>query len=170
VSTARAAGLFYLLTFVTGIIALMAGSPMVVANAVATVSYVAVTVLFYVLFKPVDARLSLIAALFSFAGCAVGAMNALHLSLVPVNALAFFGIYCLLIGYLIARSSFLPRWLGGLMALGGLGWLTFGWRPLAQALYPYNLAPGIVAEGTLTVWLLVFGAKARGRGPESRVA
>ena len=154
------AGLFYLLTFVSGVIALVAGSTMVVANGIATVAYVAVTVLFYVLFKPVDARLSMVAALFSFAGCAVGAMTALHVSLVPINALAFFGIYCVLIGYLIGRSTFLPSWLGGLMAFGGLSWLTFGWRTLAHALYPYNLAPGIIAEGTLTVWLLVFGGKA----------
>lgn len=90
-------------------------------------------------------------------------MAALHVSIVPVNALAFFGIYCLLIGYLIAGSTFLPAWLGGLMAIGGLSWLTFGWRPLAHALYPYNLVPGIVAEGTLTVWLIVFAGKARHR-------
>jgi hypothetical protein len=41
------------------------------------------------------------------------------------------------------------------MAFGGLGWLTFLSRALARDLYPYNLAPGLIGEGTLTLWLLV---------------
>lgn len=31
---------------------------------------------------------------------------------------------------------------------------------LARALRPYNYVPGILAEGTLTVWLLLKGARA----------
>lgn len=72
-------------------------------------------------------------------------------------ALVFFGFHCLLIGYLIVRSSFLPRFLGVLMALAGLGWLTYLWGPLANHMYPYVLFPGIVGEGLLTLWLLVMG-------------
>ncbi|MDQ2964220.1 MAG: DUF4386 domain-containing protein [Pseudomonadota bacterium] len=71
--------------------------------------------------------------------------------------LIFFGFYCLLIGYLILRSTFLPRILGALMAFGGLGWLTFLSPPLATYLSPYVLAPGILGEGSLTLWLLVMG-------------
>src|SRR5947199_1471031 len=40
-------------------------------------------------------------------------------------ALAFFGFYALLTGYLIVRSTFLPRFIGIWSALAGLGWLTF---------------------------------------------
>jgi hypothetical protein len=65
--------------------------------------------------------------------------------------LAFFGFYCLLIGYLIFRSKFLPRVLGLLMAFAGLGWLTFLWPPLANYLSPYILVRGIVGEGALTL-------------------
>src|SRR5262249_1125560 len=71
--------------------------------------------------------------------------------------LVFFGFYCLLIGYLIFRSTFLPRILGVLMAFASLSWLTFLSPPRAKYLSPYILAPGILGEGSLTLWLLVIG-------------
>src|SRR6202050_103275 len=70
---------------------------------------------------------------------------------------AFFGVYCLLIGYFIFKSFFLPRILGVLMALAGLGWLTFLSPPLANHLSPYNLVLGFLAELSLMLWLLVMG-------------
>jgi hypothetical protein len=73
--------------------------------------------------------------------------------------LVFFGFYCLLIGYLIFRSTFLPRILGALMACAGLAWLTFLSPPLANYLLPYNLAVGALSELSLTLWLLVMGVK-----------
>jgi uncharacterized protein DUF4386 len=72
----------------------------------------------------------------------------------------FFGFYCLLIGYLIFRSTFLPRILGVLMAIAGSGWLTFVSPALAMYLSPYILAPGILGEGSLMLWLLVIGVNA----------
>jgi Domain of unknown function (DUF4386) len=69
----------------------------------------------------------------------------------------FFGVYCLLIGYLIFRSAFLPRFLGVLMAFAGLGWLTFLSPPLANYLSPYILVLGVLAELALMLWLLVMG-------------
>jgi len=148
---ARIAGVFYLLVFVTGGLALMVrGGVGSAAGLIAGLFYVAVTLLLYDLFKPVNRRLSTLAAAVSLVGIAVGPV-------LKVNPLPFFGIYCLLIGYLILRSTFLPRTLGALMAFGSLGWLTFLSPPLAQSLYPYNLAPGIIGEGSLTLWLLVFG-------------
>jgi len=73
--------------------------------------------------------------------------------------LVFFGVYCLLIGYLIFRSDFLPRILGVLIAFAGLAWLTFLSPPLANYLSPYDLALGALAELSLTLWLLVMGVK-----------
>jgi hypothetical protein len=43
------------------------------------------------------------------------------------------------------------------MVFAGLSWLTFLSPPLANLLHPYNLAPGILGEGSLTLWLLVIG-------------
>jgi hypothetical protein len=71
--------------------------------------------------------------------------------------LVIFGFYCLLIGYLIFKSAFLPRILGVLMALAGLGWLTFLSPPLANYLSPYILVLGFLAELAVCLWLLVRG-------------
>ena len=154
---ARIAGVFYLLTFVTGVIAMFAVSGRVVANLLATACYVAVTLLFYDIFKPVNRNISLLAAFFGLVGCAFGALDSFHLAPFNINPLVFFGVYCLLIGYLIWRSTFLPRILGVLMAFGGLGWLTFLSPALAHSPSPYNAGPGMLGEGALTLWLLVKG-------------
>ena len=38
----------------------------------------------------------------------------------------------------------MPRILGALMALGGLGWMTFISPPLAHYVSPYNMLPGVL--------------------------
>ncbi|HEV7593448.1 MAG TPA: DUF4386 domain-containing protein [Gemmatimonadaceae bacterium] len=154
---ARMAGVFYLLTFVTGFANLLFVNGKVATSLAASVCYLAVTVLFYGLFKPVNRTLSLLAAVFSLLGIVSGTLTLFHVSPTELNSLGFFGFYCLLIGYLIVRSTFLPRVLGLLMALGGLGWLTFFLPALSKQLYPYNMAPGIVGEAALTLWLLAVG-------------
>ena len=158
---ARIAGIFYLLTFLTGGAALFVhGRLSLAAGLVAGACYVAVTLLFYFLFKPVNKVLSLLAALVSLVGCAIGPLSFVVPAASRINPLVFFGFYCLLIGYLIFMSAFVPRTLGLLMAFAGLGWLTFLSTPLANYLYPYNLAPGILGEGALTLWLLAMGVNA----------
>jgi hypothetical protein len=72
-------------------------------------------------------------------------------------AIVFAGFYCILIGYVIFRSTFPPRILGVLMAFAGLGWLTFLAPPLANFLSPYILVLGFLAELALMLWLLVMG-------------
>jgi hypothetical protein len=72
-------------------------------------------------------------------------------------ALVFFGFYALLTGYLILKSTFLPRILGAVSVLGGLGWLSFLYPPLAHVLFPYVVAIALLGAGALIVWLLVFG-------------
>lgn len=174
---ARMAGLFYLLTIVTGALAAFSTGKLFeyrdAMNLSASACYIAVTLLFYGLFKPVDASLSLIAAVFSLVGCALSALGLFHPLPVPVrsvNPLVLFGVYCMLIGYLIFRSDFLPRILGVLMVIGGLGWLTFVSSTLADTLTPYNLAPGILGEGALTVWLLAKGVDAKRWQERARTA
>jgi hypothetical protein len=108
------------------------------------------------MFRAVNKRLSLVAALFSLVGCAVTALNVFHLAS-SASPLLFFGPYCLLLGYLIFRSTFLPRILGVLMAFAGLGWLIFLLPALAKHLSLFTMVLGVVAEGLLMLWLLVMG-------------
>jgi hypothetical protein len=72
--------------------------------------------------------------------------------------IVFAGVYCILIGFLILRSSFLPKPLGVLMGIAGLGWLTYLSPTLASELAPLNsLVSGLLGEGSLMLWLLVIG-------------
>jgi len=75
-------------------------------------------------------------------------------------SLVLFAVYDLLIGYLIFKSTFLPRILGVLLMVAGLGWLTFVWPPLATSLSSYVLPLGALAEFLLMLWLLVKGVNA----------
>src|SRR5438105_5312381 len=90
-------------------------------------------------------------------------LQALALLFLKVNdqgaamALAFFGFYALLTGYLIFRSTFLPRILGLVSIIAGLGWLTFLYPPLGYRLFPYLAAFGLLGALALIVWLLIFG-------------
>ena len=75
--------------------------------------------------------------------------------------LAFFGIWCVLIGYLIFRSTFMPRIIGVLEAFAGLCWLTFLWPPLGHYLSPYNQVLSAPGELSLMLWLLVMGVNSQ---------
>ena len=90
-------------------------------------------------------------------------LQALALLFLKVNdrgagvALVFFGFYALLTGYLIIRSTFLPRILGVLSVVGGLGWLSFLYLPLAHRAFPYVAVFALLGAAALIVWLLIFG-------------
>jgi uncharacterized protein DUF4386 len=71
--------------------------------------------------------------------------------------LVFFGVYLLLVGILILRSTFLPRILGVLMALAGLSYVPFLSPPLVQSLQPYILVFPGVGQISLALWLVVMG-------------
>lgn len=71
-------------------------------------------------------------------------------------ALIFFGLFDFVIGYLIFKSTFLPRLLGAMMSLAGLAFLAF----LAPAFGARNLTWIValgVGEGLIILWLLVKG-------------
>jgi hypothetical protein len=152
---ARTAGALYFLSLLTAAFTelFVRGRLNVAGGLIAVSGMVAMTLLLYVIFKPANRSLPLLAASFSLVGLA---FEALRWQPQGVNiALVFHGFYCLLMGYLIFRSTFLPRILGALMTIGGLGWLTFLLTPLATYLSPYNLASGLLGDISVMLWLLL---------------
>ena len=76
--------------------------------------------------------------------------------------MVFFGFQCISIGWLIARSTFLPRILGWLLAIGGSSYVissfsSFLSPALGARLSPWILPTALVGEGSLCLWLLLKG-------------
>ncbi|MGA8343334.1 MAG: DUF4386 family protein [Candidatus Sulfotelmatobacter sp.] len=154
---ARIAGLLYFFSLLTAGLTetFVRGRLNYVGGYIAIAGMAAMTLISYDILKPVNRRLSLLAVLFAFVGLT---FEALRLQPQGINiALVFHGFYCILIGYLILRSTFLPRILGGLMAFAGLSWLTYLSNALVTRLSPYNLGCGLVGDVSVYLWLLVMG-------------
>jgi len=76
----------------------------------------------------------------------------------------FFGVHCVLLGYLVRRAWYLPSALGVLMIVAGLGYLAdslfFFLAPaLAPTTSPIFIAPVVVGEVAFCLWLLVRGVR-----------
>jgi len=158
---ARMAGAFYVFSVLTAVLLelFLRGRMGHAADSIQMSGMVAVTLLSYYIFRAVNRSLSLVAASINMVGLT---FEALRLSPQGVNvAMVFHGIFCVLIGYLIFRSTFLPRILGGLIAFAGLNWLTFLFTSVASYLSPYNLASGLLGEASVFLWLLVMGVNAQ---------
>jgi uncharacterized protein DUF4386 len=173
---ARIAGFMYLVIFITAPSGAATATPVKMFLNLAADTGVAL--IFYYLFEPVNRRLSFVASLSRLIFVVVMGVNSLNFfgateflqvsqSSTSFNqgygvALIPFGLHCVLTGYLIVRSTFLPRILGMLMVLAGLGYLIFLWPPLGDRLFfPYIVVPGVLGEGSLTLWLLVMGVNNR---------
>jgi len=162
ISNAKTTGVVYLMYFVAAMFAetLLSGKLIAYSNAVNIIAYgfyIALTLRFYAMFKPVNSTLSLVAACFSLAGCLVGILGLFSLAPPHVNALFFFGAYNLLIGYLIFQSTFLPQLLGALLMLAGLSWFIFLLPSSPKSLSGPIEIIGVVAEALLMLWLLFMG-------------
>jgi Domain of unknown function (DUF4386) len=215
---ARVGGVLYLIIIVAGATGelFVRGSSVVSGNAAATAHNIMASpslwragiagdllmhgcdvplmLIFYVLLRPVNGNLALLAVLFNLTQTAVLVANKLNrllpifllgdaeylkaftpeqlqaLSYVSLRThdngfavgLVFFGAACLLVGYLIIRSGYLPRTLGVLMQIAGGCYITNSfavivWPSLAAKLFPFILLPPFVAELSMALWLLVKG-------------
>jgi hypothetical protein len=169
---ARLTGILYAVNFAIGITAMVLArqGPSAAADAMnlaGAVEYALVVVLIGRLFQGAGAALSWSVAAIGLAGCITGLAGALHLFGSTATALAVFGLYCLALGALVLRSRLMPRAIGLLLMLGGLGWLTYADLPLARSLQPYNIALGIIGELIFTLWLLAAGLRAETHVEES---
>ena len=169
-----------------------------VSDLVTLISGTILSLIFYILFKPVNKNLSLLALIFSIVAGAVMAINLLNqlapllllhntnylkaftieqlqtLSLFFLNlqeqgygiSLLLFAFYFPIIGYLVYKSNFLPRVLGIIYAIAGIGYLInslamFLSPHLAAYLFPYVLLPAFIGESSMCLWLLFRGVKVR---------
>ena len=210
---ARIAAALYLIVIAAGIIAQMGiGSKIIVdGDAITTAAnilshkdlfqlsftiyliemtcQIAQMALFYILLKPVNRNVALLALFFGLIGCTIKTLSRLFylapllvlgdhsylsvfnteqlqaLSLLSLNvndqaagmALSFFGCSTLLNGYLIFTSTFLPRFLGVLSMLGGLGWFTFIYSPLGNQWFIFILLIALLGSVSQILWLLIKG-------------
>jgi len=98
----------------------------------------------------------------SLAALTTDQLQALAFAFVRVNGaafnayLVFFGVWCVVAGYLIFRSRFLPRVLGLLLALAGLAWMTYLSPPFGNKLFPIIAVISGIAEIPLP-WFFIFG-------------
>jgi hypothetical protein len=167
-----------------------------VADLICIICSIFLSLIFYILFKPVNRYISLLALVFSTVATAVMAVNLLNQqapllllhnssylkaftieqlqtqSLFYLNlqsqgyniSLLLFAFYFPIIGYLVYISDFLPRILGFIYALAGVGYLfnSLAWflaPHLAHYLFPYVLLPAFVGEVSMSLWLIFKGVK-----------
>ena len=85
----------------------------------------------------------------------------LQMQVFPIG-MVFFGIQCISIGYLVARSTFLPCVLGVLLAVGGtcyviVSFASFLAPSFGPHLVPFLMPIALIGEGLLGGWLLIKG-------------
>lgn len=160
---------------------------------------VPLALIFYVLLRPVDRNIALLAAFFRLANAFFGSVSvlgrlavlalygnaayrsaftaeqaralasmwlSLHLDAQEIG-LMFFGVHCILLGTLIYRSGYLPKFIGVLLPIAGALYIANGLTNIvapafaAQGLFVIFL-PGFAAEVSLCLWLLIKGVDTAG--------
>jgi hypothetical protein len=97
----------------------------------------------------------------SLAALTTEQLRALAFAFVKLNGaafnayLVFFGVWCVVSGYLIFKSRFLPRVLGLLLMLSGLAWMTYLSPPFANKIF--SLIAVISAVEIPLPWFFIFG-------------
>ena len=183
---ARIAGALYLVNILAGAFAIgyvtaAVGSDVhghellfrlgIAAHVVVTMTNIGLALIFYELFKVVNRRVALLFVFFTLVATAIEAAGIVT-QLTTFNfdvaepaynvSAVFFGGDALATGYLIYRSTFLPRVIGVLMLIDGVAYIfnsfaTFLAPGFAAHLVPYIELPTLVGEGSLTLWLLIAG-------------
>lgn len=155
---------------------------------------IAFALILYVLLRPVNRNLALLAAFFRLVLAAISGVNALNhigalailngadflsvfqpeqlhaLAMLTLKmhtlgyhiALVFFGFHLLVLGYLIVRSDYLPTLIGLMLMIAAFCYWTNSFANILDAefadkLFPFILLPSLIAEMSLTLWLLVMG-------------
>lgn len=140
------------------------------AHVVVTATNVGLAMIFYELFKVVSRRAAVLFVFFTLIATSIeasGIVNQLStLSFGGSSAYdvstVFFAGDALATAFLIYKSNFMPRVIGVLMAIDGIAYLINSFATIlapdfASHLVPYIQVPILLGEGSLTLWLLIFG-------------
>lgn len=165
----------------------------IILDLIAFMCDIGVSLILYLLLKPVSKTISLLATLFriiahpiigsfnllnqlaaillisnpqyfnSWGSEGIGTMVSFFMEIHTHGYLLaglFFGIHCFLLGYLILKSIYFPRFLGFLLMLASLGYITeslgnFLLPGPTELLYLVVLIPAIIAEFLLCIWLII---------------
>ena len=84
-----------------------------------------------------------------------------------VIGLIFFGVHCLILGYLVFKSGYMPQILGILLCIAGIGYLTDsfsnlllpGYNNVQDLLLLIVFIPAFVGELSFSLWLLIRGVR-----------
>jgi hypothetical protein len=77
--------------------------------------------------------------------------------------MVFYGVASILLGYLIFQSEYLPKFLGILLALGGVGFVIRNFALVLAPAYASDvfLLPAMIAMLALILWFLIRGINVR---------
>jgi hypothetical protein len=156
-----------------------------VVHVIVVATNVPLTIIFYELFKYLSRRLALLVVFFAFVATAIEASGLasqfapllrsanpdlayFEIALSPLTydvSTVFFGFYGIALGYLVYRSTFLPRIIGIFLLIGQTSYLFYGLADMlapgfAAHLFPWIQLPSLLGEGSLTLWLLIAGVNA----------
>jgi hypothetical protein len=151
----RSIGVVYLVYFVTAFASVRGGSMLAM---ISTGIYGVLVVLFARMFWRLNVMTSAAMLVAGLGGCALqvyGIASGFKAS--EYAALSLFGAFCVVLGYLLVSSKLVPTALGVLLALAGIGWLTFLVPTFALRIAPYTEGLGGLAEIVLMLWLLFRG-------------
>lgn len=95
----------------------------------------------------------------------LAALSQLSLNIQEVGyaiGLVFFGFYCLLVGYIIIKSRMIPKFIGILYFISGLGYLINSFimllsKGFANTLFTYLAIPIFIGELSFCLWLMIKG-------------
>ncbi|HUJ14761.1 MAG TPA: DUF4386 domain-containing protein [Thermoanaerobaculia bacterium] len=155
----------------------------IAAELLLLICAIALLAILYILFRPVNRDLAVLAVFFNIVAIAIEANSTLSLiqAVLPsgsdvttlalrthANAfgvsLLFFGCFCIVIGILIYRSGFMAKTIGILMAIAGVCYLINSFAliaapPLAHVLFPAILIPSFIGELSFALYLAIVGVR-----------
>ena len=124
-------------------------------SVIGTAAYFVLVVQLYRLVAPVDRRVAFVLIPLAALGCVVqgAGMMAADRDLQRL-ALAFFALFLVALGYLVARSGFLPRAIGAYLSVAGIAWSVALIPGLPSPIAVALMAVGGFAELVFALWLL----------------